>query len=38
MILPLYLLSNLTFLFNLVCTPCTPMLIITHIKIFANRF
>lgn len=26
MILPLYLLSNLTFLFNLVCTPCTPML------------
>ena len=27
-ILPLYLLSNLTFLFNLVCTPCTPMLVI----------
>ena len=26
MFLPLYLLSNLTFLFNLVCTPCTPML------------
>lgn len=28
LILPLYLLSNLTFLFNLVCTPCTPMLAI----------
>ena len=27
LILPLYLLSNLTFLFNLVCTPCTPMLV-----------
>lgn len=26
-IIPLYLLSNLSFLFNLVCTPCTPLLI-----------
>ena len=25
-IIPLYLLSNLSFLFNLVCTPCTPLL------------
>lgn len=26
-IIPLYLLSNLSFLFNLVCTPCTPLLV-----------
>ena len=26
-IIPLYLLSNLSFLFNLVCTPCTPLLL-----------
>ena len=25
-IIPLYLLSNLSFLFNFVCTPCTPLL------------
>ena len=31
-IIPLYLLSNLSFLFNLVCTPCTPLLAYRYTK------
>ena len=31
-IIPLYLLSNLSFLFNLVCTPCTPLLVTAYTK------
>lgn len=41
-IIPLYLLSNLSFLFNLVCTPCTPLLSYSltydKAKHFATRF
>lgn len=32
-IIPLYLLSNLSFLFNLVCTPCTPLLKAVNINL-----
>ena len=33
-IITLYLLSNLSFLFNLVCTPCTPLLPVVLIQIY----